>query len=102
MKFYEAQDTKFAALTPAMEAVIEFYPYDDMIVTMTDIRMTEKALELHGLDPEELMAVRNSVVMYLAERSDDVFEKHGRNDTWDRLRTNMSAVTAVIDNRIYR
>lgn len=90
----------FAELTEKQINYIEGAEFDRMIVTKTDIAEASEALELDGKTHEELTAIRNAVVKHLANLK-GIRRDAGDWGEFDRLNTNLSAITCIIDSRIY-
>lgn len=91
---------KFAELTNDQKAFIENAEFHPVFVTGEQVKEVSKVLELDGKSFEELTALRNAVVKYLADL------KACKRDAgdWaevDRLNVSISALVAVVDDRIY-
>ena len=93
-------EVEFAELTPEQVEYIETAEFGKYVVKHGEIERTIDALGLREVGRDGLQAVRNSVVRHLADLGSAAREA-GDWDTFDRTRRNMSAITAVIDNRVY-
>lgn len=91
---------KFAELTNDQKAFIENAEFHPVFVTGKQVKEAAEVLELDGKNFEELTALRNAVVKFLADLKGS---KRDAGD-WaevDRLNVSISALVAVIDDRIY-
>lgn len=70
-------------------------------ITHLEIKQVNESLGLDGRSADELHAIRNSVVSLLADASSEA-----RSDedwaAFDRLHNNMMAITAVIDDKLWK
>ena len=89
----------FADIDAATIATLAAIPFDRAIVTGKQVSTVRYLLDLDIRPTDELRAVRNTIVREFADASTAVRDVD--DDAYDRLRTAMSAVTAVIDEAIY-
>jgi hypothetical protein len=92
----------FATLEPIVVARLASHDWDPHIITGKDVRMVAGVLRLERMDADELTATRNAIVRAFGDASHDVMESNGRDGDWDRLHNGMSAITAVIDQYLWK
>jgi len=93
--------TTFATLTTNQINYIENAGIGDFFVTNEQVETTASMLDLAGKTVQELTAIRNSVVRHLADLTSAAREA-GDVKSFNDLHNNMSGITAVIDNYIFK
>lgn len=91
---------QFAELKPWEVCYIENLEVDQFIITGDQVREAKSVLQLNGMDEKQLNAMRNSIVKHLSELS-TAARVEGDWAKFDKFHSNMSALTAVIDNMLY-
>lgn len=92
--------TAFAELTNDQKAFIENAEFHPVFVTGEQVKEVSEVLELDGKNFEELTALRNAVVKHLVDLKG---RKRDAGDwaEFDKLSINISALVAVVDDRLY-
>ena len=70
-------------------------------ISSLEVKQIRENVELEGRHGHELQAIRNSVVRLLADAGSTA-RTDGDWDTFDRLHNNMMAITAVIDDKLWK
>lgn len=88
---------KMAVLSDStIEFLTETIIPEQFIVSDREHYKISAILNLQGLTDEELQAVRNTIVEEFSDRQSSL-RKRGDWDSYDRISTQMSMITAVID-----
>lgn len=95
-----SKNVEFADLTEAQIAYIESAEFNPVFVTGKQVEEATSVLELDGKSEGELHALRNAVVRHLSTLT-SAKRDQGDSPSYNRLSVSLSALTAVIDNRIY-
>lgn len=93
--------TTFATLTTNQINYIENADIGDFFVTNEQVETTVRTLDLAGKTVQELTAIRNRVVRHLADLTSAASEA-GDVKSFNDLHNNMSGITAIIDNYIFK
>ena len=101
MKTRNINGMEFAELTERQTEYILGAQFKRHYITHLEIKQVNENLDLEGRSDDELHAIRNSVVSLLADASSEA-----RSDedwaNFDRLNNNMMAITAVIDDKLWK